>query len=175
MLIWEILAKTAVAHTVTYFLAGSVAFRVFNHRATLADPDSNFRSPDDARVRAGVLFQPIRGVMFGVVFYLLRGSLFNRSNGWLIIWITLVSLGILSTFAPSPNSVEGFIYTKASSRKNWGGLIEILAQSFLLSVVTFYWVTKADRVWVTWVLVGLFLIALAAPALGLLAHKSRTP
>ncbi len=44
MLIWEILAKTAVAHTVTYFLVGSIAFRVFNYRATLADPNNNFRN-----------------------------------------------------------------------------------------------------------------------------------
>lgn len=171
--LWEILAKTVVAHTLTYFLVGAVAFRIFNYRATLADPGSNFRSADDVLVRAGVLFQPIRGVLFGVVFYLLRGVLFAQPNGWLVMWIMLVLVGILSTFATAPGSVEGFIYTTATSRENWGGSIEVLVQSLLLSVVTFYWVTNPEAEWVTWLLTGLFVLALVATALGLLSLKLR--
>ena len=37
------------------------------------------RRKDDPVLMAGPLFQPIRGVLFGVVFYLLRREYFGRA------------------------------------------------------------------------------------------------
>ncbi|MGC2662378.1 MAG: hypothetical protein WA324_30810 [Bryobacteraceae bacterium] len=48
---------------------------------------------------AGPLLQPIRGLIFALVFYPLRACLFERRNGWLLMSKILVALGILSTFA----------------------------------------------------------------------------
>ncbi len=175
--LWAIVAKTTVVHTLTYFAIGLVAFSLFNYSAKFADPalSSFMRQTDDPLVRASVLFQPIRGVLFGLVFYLLRDVLFGQSNGWLIMWITLVVIGIISTFGPTRGSIEGLIYMKPSAKVLWGGMVEVLSQSFLLSTITFHWVNHPGKTWLTWALGVLFIIALALPALGLLAHQTKSP
>jgi hypothetical protein len=175
LVLWTVVAKTTVVHTVTYFAMGLVALGLFRYSKKLADPDlaSTMRQTDDPLVRAGVVFQPIRGALFGCVFYMLRDVIFLRPKGWLILWATLVVIGIVSTFGPARGSIEGLIYTKHAFKGLWGGMIEVLAQSFLLSAVTYYWVNQPGETWLTWSLVGLFVIALALPALGLLASRRR--
>jgi len=170
--LWGIAIRTAVVHTLTYFAMGLIAFSLFNYSAKFADPllGSFMRQTDDPLVAAGVLFQPIRGVLFGLVFYLLRDILLRKKNGWLIMWITLVVIGIFSTFGPAPGSIEGLIYTKLPIQGLWGGLAEVLSQSFLLSVITYYWVNHCEKRWLTWVLGILFVIALILPTLGLLVR-----
>lgn len=171
---WIIIIKTAVVHTLTYFLVGVSAFTLFKYAAALSRSDNNFRPATDPLVRAGILFQPIRGILFGIVFYLLRDVLF-QTNGWLIIWIMLVIVGILSTFAPAGFSIEGFIYLKQVSITKWGGLVEILTQSFLLSVITYYWVNHPENILLNWLLGILFVIALLLPLVGLLAGETIRP
>lgn len=174
--LWTVVAKTTAVHTVTYFAVGFLAFNLFHYSRRFADPDlaSFMRPTDDPWVRAGVLFQPIRGAIFGLAFYLLRDVLFVRSDGWLILWATLVAIGILSTFGPSPGSIEGMIYTKRAFKGLGGGMVEVLTQSLLLSAITFYWVNHPALAWLTWTLVGLFGLSLALPALGLLARQRDT-
>lgn len=171
---WAIIWRTLVAHTLTYFLAGIVASTVFNYGARLAEPPLSLfmRPTSDPLVMAGVLIQPLRGLLFGIVFYLFRERLFLRANGWLAAWIMLVFVGILSTFGPTPGSIEGFIYTTLPPTLQLGGMIEILAQSFLLSVLTVYWVRHAGNCWLNWGLVAAFGIVLLLPALGLLATQA---
>ncbi|AKB82808.1 hypothetical protein MSBR3_2230 [Methanosarcina barkeri 3] len=130
------------------------------------------RQSDDPLVRAGPLFQPIRGILFGFIFYLLRDVFFLENNGWLVMWATLVVIGIVSTFAPAPGSIEGFIYTKLTpSKSGIGGMIEVLTQSFLLSALSYYWVKHPELSWLNWALGTLFLISMALPVLGFLASK----
>jgi hypothetical protein len=170
--LWSIVARTAVAHTLTYFAVGLIAFSLFNYSAQFADPALRalMRQTDDPLVQAGVLFQPIRGVLFGLVFYLLRDVLFRQKNGWLTMWVTLVVIGIISTFGTAPGSIEGLIYTKVSFAGLWGGEVEVLSQSFLLSVLICYWVRRPEKRWLNWALGILFFIALLLPALGLFAR-----
>jgi len=120
---------------------------------------------------AGPLFQPIRGILFGLVFYLLRDAFFGGKNGWLTMWIVLVVVGIFSTFGPSPGSVEGLVYTTVPVSRQLVGLIEVLVQSLLLSFVLFYWVNHPEKRWLTWVLVVGFILVLVLPALGLLVGQ----
>lgn len=168
-MLWEIVAKTVAVQTVTYFIVGLVAFRLFNYADALGEPAASLRPASDPRVRAGVLFQPLRGLLFAVVFFLLRDVLFTQPSGWLVMWVMLVFVGILSTFAPASASIEGFIYIKPGATRTWGGLAEILSQSLLLSTITFYWVNHPEAIWLTWLLVIFFAAALALPALGLIA------
>jgi len=170
---WSITLRTIVAHTVTYFFVGLLAFTLFNYTARFADPalSAFMRQTDDPLVTAGVLFQPLRGLLFGIVFYLLRDRLFSRPNGWLVAWVTLVIVGIFSTFGPAPGSVEGFIYTKIPLEGQLGGLTEVLMQSLLLSALTAYWVEHSHVRWLNWVLSILFSVVLLLPLLGLLARQ----
>jgi hypothetical protein len=156
--LWGIVARTTVIHTLTYFAVGLIAFSLFSYTVRFADPALSFqmRQTDDPLVQAGVLFQPIRGILFGIVFYLLRDIMFRQKNGWLIVWITLVVVGILSTFGTAPGSIEGFIYTKTTFNGLWVGMVEVLSQSFLLSVFIYYWVRGVEKRWLNWVLGILF-------------------
>jgi len=165
-----IVAKTVVVHTVTYFVVGVLAFTLLDYTTRFAAPlvNSLMRPFDDPLVRLGPLFQPLRGLLFGVVFYLLRDVLFAKSAGWLTTWVVLAFVGIFSTFGPASGSIEGMVYTKLPISGQLVGLIEILAQSLLLSVVTFFWVTRPKKRWVSWVLVGSFVLIVLLTTMGLL-------
>ena len=170
---WGIAIKTIVAHTVTYFAVRLLAFAVFDYTTRFADPALHtfMRQTNAPLVTAGPLLQPIRGFLFGVVFYLLRNVLFRERDGWLRMWIMLVFVGIFSTFGPAPGSIEGLIYTTLPVRGQLLGLVEVLLQSLLLSVITYLWVRSPGRQWLTWFMVILFFVTLLLPALGLLLGR----
>jgi hypothetical protein len=164
--------KSAVLHTVTYFLAGLVASNLFHYEGLFAIPSlAGFMRPyDDIWVMVGPLFQPLRGILFALVFYPLRGSLFNRKYGWLTIWGLLVIIGIFSTYGPAPASIEGLLYTQVPLWAHLRGLPEVLLQSLAYSLVLFYWVNHSEKRWITWMLVVMFCILMTFPILGLLVR-----
>jgi hypothetical protein len=170
----DIVIRTVAAHTVTYTVVGIAAMNVFRYNRAIRDDPvrrATLRDTSSPWVMAGPLLQPLRGALFGIVFYLLRDTLF-APDGWLVLWIMLVSVGILGTFAPAPSSIEGWIYLEPSAKGPlWGGLVEVLTQSLLLSVVSFLWITHPAAAWLDWVLGILFVLSLAMPALGLAAAR----
>jgi hypothetical protein len=172
---WSLVVRAMAVHTVTYTLVGMVAFSLFRYGASIREDPvrrASMRPTDDPLVMAGPLFQPLRGALFGVAFYLLRDVVF-APGGWWVLWLTLVIVGILSTFAPAASSIEGLIYLEPSPTGFlWGGLLEILTQSLLLAVVTFLWV-RHPLPWLDWLMGALFVLALAMPAMGLAARRAR--
>jgi len=60
------------------------------------------------------------------------------------------------------------IYTTFPVTRQLGGLVEVLVQSLLLSVILFYWVNHPEKRWLSWVLGVLFVIGILLPALGLI-------
>ncbi len=171
---WGITLRAIVAHTITYFAVGLLAFTLFDYTARFADPALSglMRQTDHPLVMAGPLLQPVRGFLFGVVFYLLRADLFGRADGWLRMWIMLVFVGIFSTFGPAPGSVEGLIYTTLPVRGQLAGLSEVLLQSLLYSIVLYAWVTARNPRWLNWLLGIIFFIVLLFPALGLALNQA---
>lgn len=152
---WTLTLKTIVVHTITYFLTGIIAFTLLDYTAQFAETAAAtyMRQTSDPIVALGPALQPIRGILFALVFYPLREPLFGQKRGWLIIWLMLVALGILSTFAPASGSVEGLIYTTIPARDQFsGGFLEVFAQSLLLSGLLFYWVNHPEKRWLTWLL-----------------------
>ena len=81
----ETILKTAVTHTVTYFIMGLLASTILNYARLYAETSLNLlmRQTTDPWVMAGPLFQPIRGILFGIVFYMLHKAFFLNKNGWL--------------------------------------------------------------------------------------------
>jgi hypothetical protein len=153
--------KTIVVHTVTYFIMGLLALTFLEYRTAFAEPVTReyMRQVDDPLIALGPSLQFIRGILFAVVFYLLRDILFRRRNGWLIMWVMLVSLGILSTFAAAPGSVEGLLYTKMPVGLQISGWMEVMTQALLLSAILFYWVNHPEKKWLAWVLGIIFVLA----------------
>jgi hypothetical protein len=167
----SIILKTIVTHTVTYFLIGVISFLLLDYTARYAAETVNqfMRQTSDPIVMAGPLFQPVRGLIFGIVIYLLRKTIFQRRNGWLILWVTLVAIGIFSTYGAAPGSIEGLIYTTLPFSFHLNGLPETLIQSLVFSVLLIYWVNHPEKTWLTWLMGILFFIVLLLPALGLMA------
>jgi hypothetical protein len=166
--------KTVVLHTVTYLVAGLLAYTLGGYEKTFSEPPLSYfmRPTSDRLVMAGPLFQPIRGVIFALALYPLRSVLFAERRGWLILWWLLLALGVLSTFGPAPGSVEGLIYTIIPPRAQILGLWEVLLQSLLFSVVLFHWVNRPEERSMNWILGIAFVIAMILPVMGLLFAKS---
>jgi hypothetical protein len=169
----EVMVKTIVTHTITYFVMGLLASTIFDYARLYADTSLNLfmRQVSEPLVMAGPLFQPIRGALFGIVFFLLRDTLLERKNGWLVMWIVLVVVGIINTFGPTPGSLEGMIYTVLPLWIHLTGLPEVVLQALLLSVGVFYWVNHREKKWLNWVLGILFFVMLILPILGLLVGQ----
>lgn len=169
----ETVVKTIVSHSVTYFIVGLVAFNFFDYAHLYADTSLNLlmRQTDSPWVMAGPALQPIRGALFGLIFYLLRETFFAKKNGWLVMWATLVVLGILGTFGPTPGSLEGVFFTILPLWVHLTGLPEVLLQSFLLAALLYYWINHPGRKWLNWLLGIVFFIVTALPLLGLLVTQ----
>jgi hypothetical protein len=169
---WQVAVKSIVTHTVTYFIMGLLASTLLDYTRFFAESSLNLmmRQTDDVWVMVGPLFQPIRGLLFGVVFYLLRESFFGKKAGWLVMWITLVIVGIISTFGPTPGSLEGMLYTIFPLWVHLRGLPEVLLQSLFLSMILFYWVNHPQKKWLNWVMGIAFVILMSFPILGLLVR-----
>lgn len=165
--------KTVIVHTVTYFVAGVLAYTIGGYERTFSEPPlSYFMRPTlDPVVMAGPLFQPLRGIIFAAAFYPLRSVLFGQRRGWLILWWLLLALGVLSTFGPAPGSVEGLIYTIIPPAAQILGLWEVLLQSLLFSTLLFYWVNHPGNRWLAWSLGIAFSVVMILPVLGLLAGR----
>jgi hypothetical protein len=169
----EVIGRSVVVHSVTYFLVGLAAYLTLDYATVFNEPGlaSYMRPTDHPLVAAGPLFQPLRGVLFGLAFYPLRSVLFERRNGWAVTWLVLVTIGIFSTFGPSPGSIEGLIYTTVPIGRQAWGLVEILVQSLLLSTLLFFWIRHPEKRWLSRALIAAFVVIMALPALGLLAGK----
>ena len=163
--------KTAVCHTLTYMFMGVLAAHFLNYAELLARPDSGMRHITDPLVIAGGLFQPLRGLIFALVFYPMRDSLFGKKEGWVLMAWMLIALGILATFGPASGSLEGLIYTTTPIRQQLTGWLEIMPQAVLLSALLCYWVNHPEKKWLNWLLGVLFFIVMALPVLGLLVRK----
>ena len=160
--------KTIVVHTVTYFIMGLLALTFLDYRAEFAEPVTReyMRQVTEPIVALGPALQFIRGILFAVAFYPLREILFGRKNGWLITWLLLVSLGILSTFGAAPGSVEGLLYTKMSISLQISGWLEVMTQAFLLSAVLYYWVNHPEKKWLAWILGIIYALVIIFSILG---------
>ncbi len=166
--------KTIIVHTATYFVMGLLALQFLDYAHHFAQPglQTYMRPLNDPLVAAGPLFQPIRGFLFALALYPLRNVLFHKRNGWAILWLLLVALGILSTFGPSPGSVEGMIYTQTPLKIQIFGLPEALLQSLFLAVILCYWINNPGNKRIAWAMSILFAVAIAASVMGILLRPA---
>lgn len=160
--------KVIIVHTVTYFTMGLLALTFLNYQTAFAEDITReyMRAVEEPIVALGPALQFTRGILFAIAFYPLREILFSRKNGWLIIWLVLVMLGILSPFAAAPGSVEGLLYTKMPVALQISGWLEVVTQAFLLSAILYYWVNHPQQKWLAWVLGIAYVLVIAFSILG---------
>lgn len=164
-------AKTMVCHTITYVFMGMLALHFLHYEEIFNKPNSGFRPLNDPILLLGPPLQIFRGILFASIFYLFRGCLFGRRNGWLRMGWMLVGVGILGTFAAPAGSLEGFIYTTIPIKFQVRGYLEIVPQALLLSALLCYWINHPGKKWMSWTLGALYFLCMALPILGLLAQK----
>jgi hypothetical protein len=171
----SITLKTTLVHTVTYFIIGLLFFTLLDYSTKFADPTvaSLMRQTSDPLVAGGTLFQVLRGILFGLAFYALREIVFARKNGWLILWLVLVIVGILSPFGAAPSSIEGMLYTRLPMWFHVVGLPEVVIQALLLAFLTYYWVNHPEKKWLGWVFGIAFVLVLLMSTMGILAGLGR--
>lgn len=167
----SITLRTASVHTVTYFIIGVLSFLFLDYTTKYADPSvANFvRQTNHPLVMAGPFFQIFRGLLFGVVFYVLRESVFPHKRGWLTLWLTLVVVGILSPFGAAPSSIEGMIYTVLPTWFHIVNFPELFVQSGLLAFLTYYWVNHPNQKWFNWLFGVITLLIVLLSLLGALS------
>jgi hypothetical protein len=169
-----LILRTIVTHTITYTVMGLLAMTFLNYAEQFSQPAmaSWMRQTTDPIVMAGPLFQPIRGLVFALIFYPFREALFMRKNGWLLMFWMLFGLGILSTFGPTTGSIEGMVYTTIPIRSQLTGWLEVVPQAFLFSVILFYWVRNPRKRWLDWTLTTVFIVLILMIVLGLIVTAS---
>ncbi len=139
--------RVIVAHTLTYFVAGLVASNVFHYGAIFDLPViRDYMLPiAQHNLPIGPFLQPVRGLIFAIGLWPIRGLLLETKRGWLILWGLLVTVGILSTPAASPGSVEGVLYTRLPLWYHLMGLPEILLQTLVFSIWLVWWERQATK------------------------------
>ena len=169
-----VVVKTAVAHTVTYAVIGVLAFFVFDYARLFAETELRFlmRPTTDPVVMAGPLLQPIRGLIFGALLFVLRETLFGTRWGWLRLWLVLVVVGIIGPMGPVPGSLEGLIYTRVPLSVQLKGLPEVVLQTLVFSRIVCYWVDHPEKRWLNWCLGIALVVTCLLPVLGLLARRA---
>ena len=169
-----VVVKTMVAHTVTYFVIGMLAFFVFDYPRLFAETELRLlmRPTTDPVVMVGPLLQPIRGLVFGALLCMLRETFFATPWGWLRLWLVLVVVGIIGPMGPMPGSLEGMIFTKIPLSVQLMGLPEVVLQTLVFSLTLCFWVNHPEKLWLNWFLAIVFVAACLLPVLGLLASRA---
>lgn len=173
----SIISKTTLVHTVTYFVIGLLSYLFLDYGGRYADPTVAvaLRQTDHPLVTAGPLFQVLRGILFGIGFYVLRDLIFPKPRGWLTLWLVLLILGIFSPFSSAPGSIEGVVYSTLPMWFHLMSLPELIIQSFLLAFLTHYWVNHPEKRWLTISLAILFMMIVLLVSLGILSSLGVLP
>lgn len=133
--------KVIVAHMATYFIFGIIMSNVFDYAEIFQrEIIRDYMLPMDAHnIVLGPFMQPVRGLIFAIGLWPLRGFLIEKKRGWLTLWGLLVTIGILSTPAASPGSIEGMLYSKLPMWYHMIGYPEIILQTLVFSIWLVWW------------------------------------
>ena len=142
-------ARVTACHMVTYFVAGLIAFVLFDYAAAFqSEYLSCYMKPIDSKwIAIGPALQWIRGLVFAAALYPFRQVFLEGSRGWLKLWGLVLGLAILSTAGPAPGSVEGLIYSKIPPLDQLVGLREVVAQTLSFSWLLVTWYERPHRAW----------------------------
>jgi hypothetical protein len=129
--------KVVITHVFTYILCGTIAMNLFNYWEWIHE-QSNWRGTDDIILQLSLVFQILRGILYGIVILILKDTIIYSKYGVLKLYVILIIIGIFNTPAPSPMSIEQFIYQKIGDGPlniMIGGMLEIMIQNLLFCVI----------------------------------------
>lgn len=139
--------RVIVVHTLTYIVFGILMSNLFDYGEVFQrEVIRDYMLPiSEHNIWMGPFLQPLRGLIFAIGLWPLRGFLLEKKRGWLILWGLLVTIGILSTPAASPGSIEGMLYTKLPLWYHLIGYPEITLQTLAFSIWLVWWERQSIR------------------------------
>lgn len=139
--------RVIIVHMLTYFVFGLIMSNVFHYGEVFKLPviRDYMLSMDQHNILLGPFMQPIRGLIFAIGLWPIRSLLLEKKHSWLILWGLLVTIGILSTPAAAPSSMEGILYTKLPMWYHLMGLPEILLQTLVFSIWLVWWESQVTE------------------------------
>lgn len=165
--------RIIIAHFLTYFFVGLFFYLTGLNVLVFyeAHPDpivTVFHRPiSSLLVRAGPLFQLIRGVIFALALFPFRWVFLEKKWGWVYLWGLFLALAIFAPAGESPGSIEGFVYTNLPVLFHLIYLPEIILQTLAFSWLVVTWEHhKAKNLTIP--LVVVFLAILIISILGVL-------
>ena len=130
--------KVIVVHVITYTIVTILAMPLtFDYAESIVEL-MGFRPLDEISIGMVLIGQIIRGVLLGIVIWLIKDSIIGKKWGWLKLWAILVILGIFNTYGPAHGSIQGLIYLAPIEDMPVSmslGMLEVLAQPLLFSIV----------------------------------------
>jgi len=130
--------KVTTSHVLTYILCGMIAQSLFSYWNWIGE-QTNWRKIDDSIILQLLpIFQLLRGILYGIALFLIKDSIVYSKYGFLKLYLIMIIIGIFNTPAPSPGSIEAFIYLIPSNAPlgvKIGGMAEILIQNLLFCLI----------------------------------------
>jgi hypothetical protein len=141
--------RVTAAHVITYFIAGFLAYTLFNYEEVFRTGDMAvlMKPVDSPWVMAGPVLNIFRGLLFGLVLWPFKSVFLESKYGWLKLWGLFLGLAILGTAGPTPGSLEGMIYTNFPVIDQITGLHEVIVQTFAFSLAVYYWYKFPKPFW----------------------------
>ncbi len=138
------LRRYTIVHVVVYVIVGIIFMNLMNYQDVFETNDafSNFRPLDSPIVRAAVLIQILRGLMFALILYPFRTIIVESKWGWLMLFAVLYGFTCLGAINATPGSIEGLIYTETSLKDHMVGMPEVIVQSLGISLLFWMWERK---------------------------------
>ena len=136
-------------HMITYFIAGILAFTIFNYEESFQTGDLAvlMKPISSPWVMAGPALQIFRGILFSLVLWPFKNIFLENKSGWLKLWLLFLGLAILGTTGPAPGSFEGIIYTNFPPLDQILGLHETVFQTLLFSFLVCFWYKYPKMIW----------------------------
>ena len=107
----QFFSKVVFAHVFTYTMCGVIAMNLFQYKKWVKTQDT-WRGMDSPMTALAIPFQVIRGILYGIVFLLLKDTIVYADFGIIKVFVIMVILGIFNTPAPSPGSYRRFYLFK---------------------------------------------------------------
>jgi F0F1-type ATP synthase assembly protein I len=149
----KFITKTTIAHFFTYMICGMLMMTLFDYAEYVEE--IGMISVDEINFLMVLLAQIVRGILFGIVIWWIKDSIFGKKLAWLKLWAILVIVGIINVYAPAPASIEGLLYLVPYEYDNDGlgaflfsvaGMIEVTVQPLLFSIIVTFQRKKKECV-----------------------------
>ena len=140
--------KVIAAHVITYWVVAFITMPLTMDYIDDVVELMGFRPLDEINMGAVMIGQVIRGLLFGIVIWWIKDSIFRKKLAWLKLWAILIVLGIFNTYGAAQGSIQGLIYLAPILDIPISmslGSLGILVQPLLFSIIVTFQRKKKDE------------------------------